>query len=567
MLPSKTFRKLDAGLVEVRRLGLSEYMARLHAQPEIREMETFKSFITESEVAERHQLTKRLTSLMTPLDVQGPPGSPSPVKKNVAGKFAELDLHTNVSFSQFRTCVDSFSKSGIKCSTSQRLTLYGLYKQSMFGDIDYVRPADDTKGQRKYDAWNVFNGLSQAESMSAYVGIVTKLLNGDVAQHDGDHASKPEVFGQSNVASSGVYKMRPEVAAFESEDVKELFDEVLRRYYDWESFGAAEVLKKLKSVLPMNIDATKKAVVQKLMQETENAKLLKVIEEKGVMAENALSDFAEQEDESRWIFSQESFGTRVWYRMEESDGSLWIKVEGELDGCPCADVLSVWKEIDLFPTWFPTCHNADILWESTELKGAELVAGMKIGMMPLVRDAVIVGYGDISTKSIMILGKSITEWPGVEIPEPQGWTTKRMTFRALQIMVEPTSATSTKCSLISNMDLNAVVPQQLLNVIMRKVAGLILIFLKKECMRIQEDPDNSLHAQRIKTSPFYTEQLAGKMDRFLAALPQDAGKVCLLSSSLKIYCLACPLLTSLYQNSILTPPPHPSCGRQSKPTT
>ncbi len=148
---------------------------------------------------------------------------------------------------------------------------------------------------------------------------------------------------------------------------------------------------------------------------------------------------------------------------------------------------------------------------------------MKIGLMPLIRDAVIVGYGDLSTKSIMILGKSIEAWPGLQIPEPQGWGTRRMSFRALQIMVEPTSATSTKCCMISNMDLNAVVPQSMLNLIMRKVAGLILIFLEKEVRRIQTHPDESEHAKRIKISPFYTKQLAGKMDRFLSGLPKKTG--------------------------------------------
>jgi acyl-CoA-binding protein len=93
-------------------------------------------------------------------------------KETLAG----LELDNRVSFAQFRSSVDAFSKSGARCSTAQRLTLYGLYKQSMFGDIDYPRPNGDPKLQRKYDAWNVFKGLGQSQCMSAYVGIVNKLL-------------------------------------------------------------------------------------------------------------------------------------------------------------------------------------------------------------------------------------------------------------------------------------------------------------------------------------------------------------------------------------------------------
>jgi hypothetical protein len=89
-------------------------------------------------------------------------------------------------------------------------------------------------------------------------------------------------------------------------------------------------------------------------------------------------------------------------------------------------------------------------------------------------------------------------------------------------MVEPTSSDSTKCCLICNMDLNAIVPQSLLNMIMRKVTGLITIFLEKEVRRMQEDPDNSEHAKLVTSDTFYTEQLTNKMDRFLAALPEDS---------------------------------------------
>ncbi len=172
LLPSKTIRKLDAGKVEVRRLGLSEYMGRLYSLPEVRELEIFRSFIQESHVSERHQLTKRLTSLemTSPLeDAQespASPSSPSPLKK-----FNSLNFDQESTVSDFRKSVDAFSRSGVKCSTAQRLTLYGLYKQSMFGDVDYQRPKDDARGQRKYDAWNVFNGLTQEQVSKIYIYI------------------------------------------------------------------------------------------------------------------------------------------------------------------------------------------------------------------------------------------------------------------------------------------------------------------------------------------------------------------------------------------------------------
>ncbi len=70
--------------------------------------------------------------------------------------------------------------------------------------------------------------------------------------------------------------------------------------------------------------------VTRLMQTPENTALLDKIVEKGNMADKALSDFAEQEDEnSTWTFAQEAFGTKVWFRMEDEEGSLSLKVEGD----------------------------------------------------------------------------------------------------------------------------------------------------------------------------------------------------------------------------------------------
>lgn len=63
---------------------------------------------------------------------------------------------------------------------SERLRLYGLYKQAMEGDVDGVmeRPTpaglglrgDDLQRERdKWDAWNSQRGLSKTESKRRYI--------------------------------------------------------------------------------------------------------------------------------------------------------------------------------------------------------------------------------------------------------------------------------------------------------------------------------------------------------------------------------------------------------------
>ncbi len=81
----------------------------------------------------------------------------------------------------------------------------------------------------------------------------------------------------------------------------------------------------------MYLVVTQQAVTR-LMQTPDNTALLDKIVETGNMAEKALSDFAETEEDpatSTWTFAQEAFGTKVWFRMEDEEGSLSLKVEGD----------------------------------------------------------------------------------------------------------------------------------------------------------------------------------------------------------------------------------------------
>uniref|UniRef100_A0A8C2R6E4 Acyl-CoA binding domain containing 7 n=2 Tax=Capra hircus TaxID=9925 RepID=A0A8C2R6E4_CAPHI len=55
--------------------------------------------------------------------------------------------------------------------------LYGLYKQSVIGDIDIECPALlDLKGKAKWEAWNLQKGLSKEDAMSAYISKAKELI-------------------------------------------------------------------------------------------------------------------------------------------------------------------------------------------------------------------------------------------------------------------------------------------------------------------------------------------------------------------------------------------------------
>ncbi|KAI9799533.1 MAG: hypothetical protein M1825_004459 [Sarcosagium campestre] len=66
---------------------------------------------------------------------------------------------------------------------SDRLRLYGLYKQSMEGDVETVmrRPKGDgedmTAERQKWDAWNAQKGLSKTEAKRRYIGTLIDTMH------------------------------------------------------------------------------------------------------------------------------------------------------------------------------------------------------------------------------------------------------------------------------------------------------------------------------------------------------------------------------------------------------
>uniref|UniRef100_A0A673UDK7 Acyl-CoA binding domain containing 7 n=1 Tax=Suricata suricatta TaxID=37032 RepID=A0A673UDK7_SURSU len=55
--------------------------------------------------------------------------------------------------------------------------LYGLYKQSVVGDINIECPGMlDLKGKAKWEAWTLRKGLSKEEAMSAYIEKAEELI-------------------------------------------------------------------------------------------------------------------------------------------------------------------------------------------------------------------------------------------------------------------------------------------------------------------------------------------------------------------------------------------------------
>ena len=58
-------------------------------------------------------------------------------------------------------------------SNTEKLEIYGYYKQGAFGDCNIDRPGMmKYKERAKWDAWNSRKGISKEESMEKYIQLV-----------------------------------------------------------------------------------------------------------------------------------------------------------------------------------------------------------------------------------------------------------------------------------------------------------------------------------------------------------------------------------------------------------
>ncbi|KAM8978941.1 acyl-CoA-binding domain-containing protein 7 [Antechinus flavipes] len=77
----------------------------------------------------------------------------------------------------FHNAAEDVRKLKTRPNDEELKDLYGLYKQSIVGDIDIECPGMlDLKGKAKWEAWNLQKGLSKEDAMSAYISKAKELI-------------------------------------------------------------------------------------------------------------------------------------------------------------------------------------------------------------------------------------------------------------------------------------------------------------------------------------------------------------------------------------------------------
>jgi hypothetical protein len=139
----------------------------------------------------------------------------------------------------------------------------------------------------------------------------------------------------------------------------------------------------------------KKMLEEMVFRESEAQKVLVLADVDGV--------------DSSWSHGSSLFGIHTHYKLTD-EGSIMIRLEGELDNLPLFEQLAVIHEVDLFHEWMPFCNASSCI---EKIGPSEIVAYLSVNLPPITRDALLRAYGvDCMAEEgkILLIGGSIDDW-------------------------------------------------------------------------------------------------------------------------------------------------------------
>ena len=94
----------------------------------------------------------------------------------------------------------------------------------------------------------------------------------------------------------------------------------------------------------------------------------------------------------------------------------------------------------------------------------------------------------VERQSILLLGVSVEEQPSIERPASAAGVALAE-FKAIKVVVRPRTATSAQIRWVMHVDLKANVPQPIISMVTKKIAGAILSLLLREAQKVSKDAD------------------------------------------------------------------------------
>ena len=226
------------------------------------------------------------------------------------------------------------------------------------------------------------------------------------------------------------------------------------------------------------------------------------------------------------------FGIETFYRREE-DGSLSLKLQGEVSDVPLFEQLCILREVDLYYKWSPFCSSS---FTVADLDKLDTVGWFLIGLSAfgLARDGCFRAIGCdnfMEDGSVLLAGQGLHDIPDEAPPpadtylsddpiidtlpippKPTRRGADRMTIRTFDAIIHVTSPTSATTKIVANIDPNIrFLPQSLLEFVMKHMAGVLLAKLQSAAKKVVKHPKNNEHAKKMRQeADFYQAWLMAK---------------------------------------------------------
>ncbi|KAI9923028.1 hypothetical protein PsorP6_000596 [Peronosclerospora sorghi] len=273
-------------------------------------------------------------------------------------------------------------------------------------------------------------------------------------------------------------------------------------------FSAGLLLDRLEAfVSAMSPTATKTRIKRHMDHERA---LLDHIKERRHQGVNALREFNSEDEDDAWQFGQRMWGVTTSWKPDE-DGSVWIKLEGLVDGVDIFNTIAVIREVDLYRIWTPFCSQSLLL---EEFGRAELAAYLAISSPLLQRDTIIRAFGINAVYEhgcLLLLGQSVDEasvQSSTTVPTVQGWNAGRMEIKGFRALIEPLSRMQARTCIVVNLNPKCALPRSMLNFGIKKIAGVLLYLIRKEAEKMEQEEKRAgasaaknEHLRRIREDP------------------------------------------------------------------
>ena len=184
-----------------------------------------------------------------------------------------------------------------------------------------------------------------------------------------------------------------------------------------------------------------------------------------------------------WRPASEALGLRTQWRPDD-DGSLWVRIDGELSGASLLHASAVAHEAELWPKWMPFCGAAEVL---TQISSYERTTYVQFDLTPMMKRGALIHWSISDSlqerQSILLLGASLGDAAPVEVPASAEGI-KLASFKCIMVLIYPLTKTSCRVRWVSHVDLKAgSLPQTLVSMVTNKVAGSLLSTLMREAQK------------------------------------------------------------------------------------